>query len=85
MAKAEKAEERARRKAICSGNATAIRGRAAPSPDTAVSCSIAFVSAFLGKLCVHTLGAPSGSAAGVDNCRGAGAGVTIWVGAKISA
>ena len=44
----------------------AIRGRAAPSesPDTAIASRIAFVCAFLCKLCVPTLGAPSCSAAG---------------------
>ena len=52
----------------------ASRGHAAPSPDTTVAGSIAFVCAFLGKFCVHTLGVPFGSAASVDDSRGAGAG-----------
>ena len=50
--------------------APAIWGCATPSPDTAVAGRIAF----LGKLCVHTLGTPSGSAAGVGDSRSAGAG-----------
>ena len=51
----------------------ASRGRAAPSPDSAVAghTGITFVCA-LGKLCVHALGGPSCSAA-VCGSRGAGA------------
>ena len=80
MANAKKAEERARQKAICSGNATA------PSPDSAIACSIAFICAFLCKLCVHTLEAPSCSAAGVNDSSGAcaGANLSLHIGCRAS-